>query len=227
MPHLRRFHGRLTVLALLVSDLGCWLARPPPPRTTTRTSQPRPLTVFVFTNVMTNAERRFAAPTSSGRCGCRSEPLSGCTPARGEGSHDTYWIDAGSEAGARLSLQGVRVQNCRRRARRLGRPGLLTTPRSWLGDGNPMVLTMWRAACSPPLARTASRGSRSGESPAARAPGRTAPTSSSTAVRSSRLCPVPPTTGTCLPLPSAPPNSPSSRSASNPIPPPISGSPGL
>ena len=100
MSHLRRINGLLTVLALLVPIL---LLTGTPAAAQDDDEPAPPLTVFVFRNVMTNADRPFE-PDEQWQVRVSIRPLSGCVPTRGDGAHDTYWIDARGEAGARLSL---------------------------------------------------------------------------------------------------------------------------
>ena len=102
MPHPRRLHGPLTVLSLLVSVLV--LAGAPAAAQDDDDDPPPPLTVFVFANVMTNADR-IAEPDEDWEVQVSIRTLNECVPTRGDGDHDTYWIDARSEAGTRLSLE--------------------------------------------------------------------------------------------------------------------------
>ena len=100
MSHLRRFSGPLIALSLIVPLLVLTAA----PAGAQDDDDPPPLTVFVFANVMTNADR-VGQPDEDWQVRVSIRTLSDCAPTRGEGNHDTYWIDAGSEAGARLSLE--------------------------------------------------------------------------------------------------------------------------
>ena len=100
MSHLRRIHWPLIVLSLLLPVLVLVAA----PAAAQNDDDPPPLTIFVFANVMTNAERR-SLPDEDWQVRVSIRTLSGCTPTRGDGAHDTYWIGTRSEAGARLSLQ--------------------------------------------------------------------------------------------------------------------------
>ena len=103
MRHLRRFHGLLAVLSLLVSVLALASA-PVAAQDDDEDEPPPPLTVFVLANVMTNAERN-RGPAEDWQVRVSIRGVSDCTPTRGDGDHDTYWIEARGEAGARLSLQ--------------------------------------------------------------------------------------------------------------------------
>ena len=99
MSHLRRFYGSLSVLSLLVPLL-ILTATP----AAAQDGRVPPITVFVLSNVMTNAERA-GGPDEEWRVQVSIQPLSGCVPTRGDGVNDTYRIDAGNEAGAGLSLE--------------------------------------------------------------------------------------------------------------------------
>ncbi len=96
MTHLRHL---FTVLSLLAAALVLGAG----PAAAQDDDKPPPLTVFVFANDMTNAERANGDDEAwQVRVSVRA--LSNCTPTRGSGSHDTPWLDAGDEAAASLSL---------------------------------------------------------------------------------------------------------------------------
>ena len=103
MPHLRRFYGTLTVLTLLVPLL-VLTATPAAAQDDDEEERIPPVTVFVFSNAMTNAERE-RRPHEDWEVQVSIQPLSGCAPTRGDGARNTAWIDAGGEAGALLSLE--------------------------------------------------------------------------------------------------------------------------
>lgn len=105
MSQLRCVHGRLTLLVLLV--LGLLLAATPTVAQNDDEDEEEkipPITVIVFANVMVNAERANGLD-EEWQVRLSVRPLSKCTPSVGDGAHDTPWIDAGDEAGTRLSLE--------------------------------------------------------------------------------------------------------------------------
>ena len=100
MSHIRRIHGSLAVLSLLVPALV--LATTPAAAQDGGTST-RPLTGFIFANVMTNADRP-ADDDEDWEARASIRPLGDCAPANGEGAVDTPWLNAGDQAVALLSL---------------------------------------------------------------------------------------------------------------------------
>lgn len=101
MSHLRRISGPLVALCLLVPAVA--LATAPAAAQDDRDRIPSPI-VFVFANVMTNADRA-GQPNENWQVRVSIRALNdNCTPERGELPRDTRWIEAGGEAGARLSV---------------------------------------------------------------------------------------------------------------------------
>ena len=104
MSQLRRIHGRLKLLALLVPAL-VLAASPAAAQNDDDDEEKIPsISVIVFANVMVNGERANG-PDEEWQVRLSIRPLSKCTPSVGDGAHDTPWIDAGNEAGTRLSLE--------------------------------------------------------------------------------------------------------------------------
>ena len=101
MSHLRRINRLVIVLSLLVPTL---VLTATPAAAQDDDERRHPITVFVFSNVITNAEReedddeRWQVQVS-----IRS--LRDCNPEQGDRALTTRWLDAGDEAGARLSLE--------------------------------------------------------------------------------------------------------------------------
>ncbi len=101
MSHLRRFYGPLTVLSLLVSTLV--LATAPAAAQDDDYQIPPPI-VFVFANVMTNADR-IGQPDEDWQVQVSIRTLNDtCTPTRGDLPGNSRWIEAGGETGALLSV---------------------------------------------------------------------------------------------------------------------------
>ena len=101
MSHLRRFSGSLLALALIVPAMV--LATAPAAAQDDEYRVPAPL-VFVFANVMTNAER-VGQPDENWQVRVSIRTLNDtCTPTRGDLPGETSWIGAGGEAGALLSV---------------------------------------------------------------------------------------------------------------------------
>ena len=101
MSHLRRFSGSLLALALIVPAVV--LAAAPAAAQDDEYRIPAPL-VFVFANVMTNADR-VGQPDEDWQVRVSIRALNdNCTPTRGDLPGETRWIEAGGEAGALLSV---------------------------------------------------------------------------------------------------------------------------
>ena len=102
MSHLRRISGSLLALALIVPAMVLATA-PAAAQDDDEYRIPAPL-VFVFANVMTNAERVGQADENwQVRVSIRTLN-DNCTPTLGDLPGDTRWIEAGGEAGALLSV---------------------------------------------------------------------------------------------------------------------------
>lgn len=101
MSHLRRFSGSLIALALLVPAVV--LVAAPAAAQDDEYRTPPPL-VFVFANVMTNADRVGQADENWQVQVSIRTLNDNCTPTLGDQPGTTRWIEAGGEAGARLSV---------------------------------------------------------------------------------------------------------------------------
>ena len=103
MSHLRRFYGSLIALCMLVPAL-MLVTAPAAAQDDDEYRIPAPL-VFVFANVMTNAERGVGQPDENWQVQVSIRTLNdNCTPTLGDQPGHTRWIDAGGEAGALLSV---------------------------------------------------------------------------------------------------------------------------
>ena len=101
MSHLRRFYGSLIALCMLVPAL--MLVTAPAAAQDDEYRIPPPL-VFVFANVMTNADR-VGQPDENWQVQVSIRTLNdNCTPTLGDLPGETRWIEAGGEAGVLLSV---------------------------------------------------------------------------------------------------------------------------
>ena len=103
MSHLRRIRGRLTLLSLLVPLL-MLTAAPTAAQDADDDERLPPITLVVFSNVMPTVDRDNDL-SEEWQVRVSVRPLSKCTPTVGYGAFDTPWVDAGTGAVGKLSLE--------------------------------------------------------------------------------------------------------------------------
>ena len=104
MSNLRRLFGPLTAALSLLIPLLALGAAPVAAQDDEDEEEPPPITLVVLVNAMTNEERENAKDEDwEVRVSLR--PLSKCTPTVGHGTYDTPWIEAGTGAVAKFSLE--------------------------------------------------------------------------------------------------------------------------
>ncbi|MXV91829.1 MAG: hypothetical protein F4121_09455 [Acidimicrobiia bacterium] len=103
MSKLRHFTTTLAVLGLVATALAL-ITAPATAQSDDEDDRPPPAELFIFSNEMENPDaNNDGVPDRRWQARVMVTALGNCVPRSGQGSYDSFWLDAGEEVAARLS----------------------------------------------------------------------------------------------------------------------------